>query len=71
MTLFFIFYQTPQNITEHKLSNEVLKIHFCKGAGFIQVLFAWDPPQILYGIKFSNDVEGDKFYAKLIETIGE
>ena len=63
-----ILHQIPQKITEYKLSKEAVKIHFCKGAGFIQVLLT---AKVLYGIKFSNDVEGDKFYTKLIETIGK
>ena len=63
-------YLSTQKI-EHKLSKEDTEIHFCEGAGFIQVLIANPITPELYGIKFINNVEGTEFYIRTITDLGE
>ena len=59
-----------QEFIEHKISNEDIKVHFYKGAGFIQVLFT-QPTMELLGVKFRDDGNGEKFYSQMINKLGK
>ncbi len=52
---------------EHHLPQDT-KLHLSKENGFVQVPIA--DTKELYGIKFTNSMDGETFYGKVVKELG-